>query len=101
MVSGICIKEQLIRLFLWARNEYIIMLPISCLLFICESIITNRWFDFQGLETGIFIMDIIVVIILLMIWLIYNKGKIKKIIIIAETVFYINIWFNILMCFLR
>lgn len=65
------------KLFLWTRNVYIIILPISFLILLCESYITKKWPNLKGLAIGIFALDFLFVIVLLTIWLIYRKRRDK------------------------
>lgn len=66
------------RIFKWTKYVYLILCPLSCFMWIYESYKNNSWFDpTRNLYIVILSVNILFIAILLLVWFIKAKTKIR------------------------
>ena len=66
------------KLFRWVRGVYLVIIPVSIITFLYETIISKEGINFDGLSTGMLFINLFVVSLIFITWLIYNHYQKKR-----------------------
>lgn len=71
-------KGDISRIYRWNKYLYLILMPISCFMYIFEAVKLKAWLTEKNLYAFILIMNIIYIIILLLVWFANHKFQSRK-----------------------